>query len=62
MRYVHKWHLPIVIKVYDSEEHFYYNPWYDPRHVPALLVDSVSDLGERWSSWIDTDASYGRRR
>lgn len=29
--------------------------------VPALLVDSVSNLGERWSNWLDDMARYGMR-
>lgn len=38
-------------------------PKYPPHYpVPALLVDSCSDLGMRWSNWLDTDASYGIRR
>jgi hypothetical protein len=29
--------------------------------VPALLVDSVSDLSYRWSQWLDTMAINGIR-
>lgn len=33
-----------------------------PRYpVPALFVDSMSDLGERWSQWVDDCAMYGKR-
>lgn len=30
--------------------------------LPALHVDCMSDLGERWSQWIDTMAAHGVRR
>lgn len=29
--------------------------------VPALLVDSVSELSVRWSQWLDTMATDGIR-
>ena len=36
---------------------------YGPAHfpVPALLVDSVSDLSARWAQWLDTMAKQGKR-
>ena len=33
-----------------------------PRYpVPALLQDSCSDLGERWSNWLDADRLSGHK-
>jgi len=35
MRYIHRWHVPIVVKVYGVDEYFYYAPYYDPRLLPV---------------------------
>ena len=29
--------------------------------VPALFVDSMADLSDRWSTWVDVDAEHGWR-
>lgn len=44
-----------------------YDPLYamglvEPNYpVPALQVDSMSDLGMRWATWVDDDAAFGKR-
>jgi hypothetical protein len=42
MRYIHKWHTPIVIRVLPSSEpeYFYYSPIYDPTKLPVLWRDA----------------------
>lgn len=63
MTYIHRWYSPIVLRVLPSSEpeYVYYAPYYDPRKLPALQVDSMSDLGMRWATWVDDDAAFGKR-
>lgn len=46
-----------------NHSHYNTHSWrpYKRNKLPALFVDSISDLGERWSSWVDTDAADGHR-
>jgi hypothetical protein len=41
MRYVHRWHTPVVVKVNGVDEHWYNAPCYDPKRVPATLYHTA---------------------
>lgn len=36
MRYIHLWRTPIVVKVFDIDEHWYYAPHHNPRLLPVV--------------------------
>jgi hypothetical protein len=37
MRYIHKWHTPIKIILFNHEEYVYHAPWYNPRLLPVPI-------------------------
>jgi hypothetical protein len=56
MRYIHKWHTPIVIRIWpDSEPEFvYFSPYYDRSKLPVKLT-MTDDRGGYHSvtKWYD---------
>jgi hypothetical protein len=52
----------VMIMEMGAEHIMYESGELPPRYpVPALFVDSASDLGWRWSQWLDTLAEGGLR-
>ena len=41
MRYIHKWHTPVVVIVHNEPENWYYAPAYNPKHVPTVELDNA---------------------
>jgi hypothetical protein len=37
MRYIHRWHTPIVVIVHTVPEYWYYAPMYNPRLLPVPI-------------------------
>jgi ABC-type tungstate transport system permease subunit len=55
MRYIHKWHTPIVVRVHEAMENYYYAPWYNPKHVPVIM-DLSTKMHLGW--YTDEDSQY----
>jgi hypothetical protein len=55
VRYIHKWYTPIIVKVFDCDENWYYGPCYNPRHVPAL-TDVSTKIYLGW--YTDEDSEH----
>ncbi len=41
MRHIHKYPVPIIVKVHGTDEHWYYAPMYNPKHVPVTEFDNL---------------------